>query len=1115
MERNNIFVNRWDIIIVFGLFLFIGLASCKNSETKVSESRTKEKLFTLLNPKETGVLFNNRINQTIDEYILNFNYIFNGAGVAVADFNKDGLQDLYFTGNQVSDKLYINKGDFKFEDVSAKSGIDAFGGWHSGVSIVDINNDGYPDIYVCRSAYKEQNGNNKNLLFVNQKNLTFSEEAEKYGIADPGYSMTALFFDMDRDNDLDLVVSNRPDHWEIGINEILRFKKQSYTEELKKVTHQLYRNEGTGTFTNITANSGLFPCYSYGLAITNIDANSDGLEDLYFSNDFIENDYLYINQGNGRFSEQVKQYFPHTSFYSMGTDASDINNDGLEDLLVVEMRPEDYKRSKTSMPLMDIPFMDSLDHMGFHRQYMHNVLHLNYGIGKYGDVAQMLGVDKTDWSWAALMADFNLDGLKDIFITNGFRMDVYDRDGVEKVRKLSENKDNKMIKIDGPQNLFEFYPAVKLANYIYQNLDGLSFQKKTVDWGVAEPSYSNGASWVDLDNDGDLDLVINNIDEEAFIYKNNENSKRWIKLSLEGPAGNLMGIGAKAHLISTKSNQMATMRLSRGYLSCSQAVLHFGIQEGDTPHRIELTWPDGKRNVIEHPVIGKEILVKYAEASSHQSEISKDKTIFKEVSDDLISPAFYHQENKFDDYKKQILLPHRMSRLGPFISTGDVNQDGLEDFFIGGAKSQAGAIYTQRGDGRFEKSSQKSLEADRNYEDMGSAFFDADGDKDLDLYVVSGGTEHPEGKAYQDRLYLNNGSGIFTKSASALPEINSSGSCVLIDDWDQDGDLDIFRGGRTVPDQYPFAPESYFLENNGAGKFNIVKETLQDSRMGMVSSGLFLDLDGDQQKELIVCGEWMPIKILKRNGKSWKDISTIYPAFANTEGWWNHIQTFDADQDGDMDLIAGNLGENYKFHASVEKPFEVFCSDYDQNGSYDVFLAKHSDSKTVPIRGRQCASEQLPLIKTKFPSFRAFADADIKDLLGEGSGKSVHLQVKNFQSAFFIRDGNDFKMQSLPRMAQIAPVQSAVIFDWDGDSNPEILCAGNLMHSEIETTRADAGIGYYLKKLKDGSWESISSATSGIKLHGDVRDMKPIQCKFGKAVLVSQNNGKLLLLTYQ
>ncbi|HEX5624547.1 MAG TPA: VCBS repeat-containing protein, partial [Saprospiraceae bacterium] len=971
--------------------IFVSLNACK----KTDASKPEGPLFTLLEPKETGIRFSNTITETQEEYIYNFNYIYNGAGVGLADFNNDGLTDIYFVGNQVPDKLYVNEGDFKFKDVSESAGIEKFDGWRSGITIVDINNDGYPDIYITRGGFKNDSAKNRNLLLVNQKNLSFKEEAARYGIDDPGYSISSTFFDYDNDGDLDLYVDNRPERWGVNTEAIVREKAQQKNRIDPLVTDHLYRNDG-GSFKDVTAEAGLYPNYGYGLSAIAGDINKDGTQDLYVANDFIEQDYFYVNMGQGKFRESARDVCNHVPYYSMGADFGDINNDGLEEILVVEMRPEDYKRSKTTMPPMQPEFFYDLRNRGFADQYMHNVLQYNHGNGFFSDIAQLAGVEKTDWSWAALIMDVDNDRYKDIFISNGYRRDVYDRDGNIIMDSLLKKTDNYVNHLE---DALKYLPSVKLVNYIFQNNKDLSFSKKMKDWGMEQTSFSNGAAFGDLDNDGDLDLVVNNIDDPAFVYRNNLDArKNHLRIRLDGPPANVDGIGAKVTLYHGEEQQYQQFKVVRGYLSSCEPVVHFGLDQLSRVDRITVEWTDGRINELQDVKANQLLKISYKDAAPQVAEKPAEQTLFQESTSEYIQPPYFHRENPFDDYQKQILLPHSLSKTGPHIAVGDANGDQREDFYVGSAHGQAGQLYLQQADGRFSAQSNPVFEQDKAYKDYGSCFFDADGDRDLDLYVVSGGTEYPAGHAlYQDRLYINNGAGLYTKSSlKALPRTLSSGSCVVPCDYDGDGDLDLFRGGRTIPDQYPYPPESYLLENKGKGIFEDVtdQKAAELRKIGMVTSAVWMPVSGDHQPDLVVVGEWMPLQFFENQNGTLIRKDAAQFGLKDTEGWWNRIVAADLDGDGDQDLVAGNLGWNYKFHASPEKPFQVYCDDFDDNGSFDIVLAKENSGQLVPVRGRQCSSEQVPEISKKFPTYNAFANATLKDLYGTGLDNALHYQAK-------------------------------------------------------------------------------------------------------------------------
>ena len=955
----------------------------KQEETPEAAAPAQEPVFKRVTSAESGVTFRNKLVETYENFFDVFAYVYNGAGVGIGDINNDGLPDIYFTGNEVPNKLYLNEGNLKFKDISKTAGVEGNGKWNNGVTMTDINQDGLLDIYVCKGGWQETEDQRRNLLYINQGDLTFKEQAKEYGLDESGYSIHASFFDMDNDNDLDVYITNRPDSFDLPLSQMVRQKKLSPAHSRDK----LYLNE-KGKFREIGLKAGITNNFGYALSIVTSDLNNDGYTDIFVANDFAEGDYMYINQRNGTFKEQIKEATNHISMYSMGTDIADINNDGLEDIMVSEMLPEDYKRSKVSMPSMDVEGFYAIVNSGMHKQYMHNALHLNQGNLFFSEISQLSGVAKTEWSWSCLLSDFDNDGNRDIFVANGYKRDVFDGDAQEKLGAYIKQN---MHKYQSPEEMLEkgfaefinVYEPIKVRNYLFQNKGDLQFQNVSALWGFGENSFSNGAAVGDLDNDGDIDLVVNNLDDEAFIYQNTSSSRNnYLKVKLLGPPGNSDGLGTKLTVYVGSQIQFFENKTVRGYLSSNEPVVHFGMGKTKLIDSVRIRWSDGKENLLTNVNTNQMLQVKYDQAVSSSGRKPSVINVFKETTNQSLASPFVHKENVVNEYKDQILLPHMFSRSGPFVSTGDVNKDGTGDFYIGGAAGQAGNLYLQQS-GKFIKKSIAAFELDKGYEDMGSALFDVDQDGDLDLYVVSGGSEFPEGsEKYNDRLYLNDGKGNYKRSA--LIKTVSSGSCVVPHDIDGDGDLDLFRGGQVVSGTYPKSPRSYVLIND-KGTFTDKTGEISPAlaEVGMVNSAVWVDLNGDATAELVIVGEWMPVKIFENVQGKLQDVSANYGLF-NTEGWWNKVVADDLDDDGDQDLIIGNIGENYKFKASPEKPFQVFAKDFDSNGTNDVFLARYlSDTQLVPIRGKECTSQQMPGIAEKFPTYLSFATSDLPTILGK------------------------------------------------------------------------------------------------------------------------------------
>jgi hypothetical protein len=1063
------------------------------SEQSGKETSSSSASSTEINSTLAGISFNNELKETDQFNRLTYEYFYNGGGVAVGDINNDGLADIYFTGNLVPDKLYLNLGDFKFKDITTTAGIPFENDWHTGVTMVDINADGYLDIYVNRSGPWSDPAKLANRLYVNNKDNTFTESADVYGLADTGYGVQAAFFDGDLDGDLDVIVLNNPAKKPAATN-LVSYSQAIATGEFG--TDRYYENKN-GKYIESSAKAGI-KTFGYRHGISVGDVNNDGWPDMYISGDFDDPDYLFINDGDGTFTNRIDSYMNQISMFSMGNDQADINHDGFMDIFVADMTPGDHERSKQNMASMNMNKFFQMTENGFHHQYMMNTLQLNNGGKSFSNVAHLAGVASTDWSWSTLFLDWDMDGHDDLFVTNGVKRDVLNNDVRLKINKLKQEQ-----KPIGAFQVLNLMPSNKINNFFYRNNGELDFENKSRDWLPGNARNSNGAAYADLDNDGDLDLVVNNVDDVATLIQNNA-SNHFIKIKFKGIANNPFGIGSRAIVYTPDRQQTKDLNLSRGFCSSVEPILHFGLGETQSIDKIDIFHGKGLVTTVENPGIDQLIEIDLAKCTKAEIKNSKS-TLFAQVIPQNLGINFNHQENKFDDYREEILLPHRYSRNGPFMSKGDVNGDGLEDLFVGGARDQAGEIYVQNKGGKFTLKSIAAFQQDKNHEDMKSVFFDADGDGDQDLYVVSGGYEENDGSNYyQDRLYLNDGKGNFAKS-NLLPSITSSGQAIAVADIDGDGDIDIFRGGRIFAGRYPQSTPSYLFMNNQG---NFKNEVRKIEIAGLVTDAAFAFLNDDQLPDLIVSGEWMPVTYFLNKNGTLNESKTIGPS-----GWYHSLFVDDFDGNQSLDIIAGNIGENNKFHPGDGHPLHVYAYDFDDNGSNDIVLSKMYKGHQVPSRGRECSSQQMPFIQDKFPTYQAFAEASLEEVYGDKLKEALHVEADNFSHLLFINPMSDGTGVSLPRNAQRSPLMAFEKISINGRTY--LVGAGNLFHAEVETSRYDAGIGV-LMTYENGALKSISSEESGLLLRGDVKDLEVLSLANGDKLLVaSRNNDGLLIYMFK
>jgi hypothetical protein len=1069
------------------------------------------KLFTLMDDSHTGIHFSNDITETEAFNMIEYLYFNNGAGVAAGDINNDGLIDIYFTANQKSNKLYLNSGDFVFEDISENSGVAGTADWSTGVTMADINGDGWLDIYVCQvSDYKGLTGRNQ--LYINNGDLTFTDRAVEYGLDFSGFSTQAAFFDYDLDGDLDMYLLNHSVHGNRNYGRSdLRFEGDP------KAGDRLFRqdqNNGSPLFVEATRRAGILNSQiGYGLGVNIADINNDGYPDIYVSNDFHEIDYLYINNGNGSFSEKFTRMMTHSSRSSMGNDIADFNNDGLMDIMVLDMLPADENIKKRSGGEDDFEIYEIKRNFGYYHQYVRNMLQLNLGDDLFSD-------------------DLDNDGYKDIYITNGIFRRANDLDYVDFLIDKNNDQGLPNNEILSNKELYQKMPLDPLINYVYKNnsstklessnqpegLADLTFTNHAKTWGMDKESYSNGASYADLDNDGDLDLIVNNINEKAFIYRNNSeslNGNHYLEFKLKGQENNTFGVGARISVYTGDEIRIVENNTTRGFMSSVSPVLHIGLGKIQKADSIVIRWPGNKVERKYDVQTNQKIALDIKDASeeiNHKQYISKSERLFY-ADTDIKGLDFIHKENNFNEFKNQHLIPHNLSSEGPCLAVGDVNNDGEEDVYIGGAKGQRSALFIQTEDG-FRQQNVSDFYRDYGFEDVDAAFFDADQDGDLDLYVVSGGNERSTiERLMKDRLYINDGTGGFTYIEKQIPEFFHNGSCVKPNDFDDDGDIDLFVGSRSVPNVYGISPRSYLLENDGQGTFLDVSEgkAFELNSIGMVTDAVWVDHDNDNDDDLIIVGEWMSVKILENENGSFRSIK--FPdGIQNTSGWWFSVMAEDLDNDGDMDLVAGNLGLNALLKANVQKPIRMYINDFDKNGKADQIITFYQDNKEYPFAYRDHLVKQLDFIKEKYPNHENFSGQTIQDIFTkEQLNSSIVKDVNLFESSIFLNDGKgNFERKALPVEVQFAPVRDMLVRDFDHDGILDILMAGNFNSVRPLYGKYEASYGWFMKGKGDGNYIMQYPKESGFKIHGDVSKIREIKINNFNFILVARNNDELI-----
>lgn len=1119
---------HWAFLLIFTCPLGLAFLSCQQEP---------EKIFVRLDPKASGINFQNTIVESPEINILSYEYTYNGGGVAAGDFNNDGLCDLYFTGNAVSNRLYINEGDLTFKDVTLSSGTSGRDRWKTGVTATDINGDGWLDLYVCYSG-PDTTFNLSNQLFINNGgaiggNPTFTESAVTYGLDAPGtFSTQASFFDYDKDGDLDMFLLNHGNHF---------YSPFTNTNALRTTRHphfgnRLYRNDmivapGSGLtprnyFTEVSDAAGIHGGgINFGLGVSVSDINNDGWPDLFVTNDYEEQDFLYINNGDGTFTDVTKKSFGHFSRNGMGTDIADFNNDGNADLIEVDMWPEDNVRQKLLKGPDDYHRYNLMLDSGFHHQQMRNTLQMNAGNDALGhpmfcEIGQLAGVSATDWSWAPLFVDVDNDGLKDIFVTNGYLRDFTSMDflkfTVEEERKKSRSSGQELKLYE----LVSKMPSTKTKDYLFRNNGDLTFSDHTAEWGIDVPNLSFGACYADLDNDGDLELIVNNTNEEATIWANNArkmNKNNFLQVVLKGPRSNPNGIGAKVVITSESDVQMKEQYLTRGFQSSVDPVLHFGLGQHETAE-IKVFWKEGGATIINAREVNQRIQVDFDKAEEMPEKPQGATTLFTDITHKS-NAQFTHRENKHHDFDEEALLPYMFSRVGPPLTTGDVNGDGYDDFFVGGAIGQSGELFISDAKGKFQKMD-GPWPSDSQQEDTGAIFFDADGDNDQDLFVVSGGNENQQGSTVlDDRLYLNSGKGKFAKAPpDAVIADHSNGTCVAAADYDRDGDVDLFVGGGVEPGKFPQASPGAVLRNEsrpGASvKFSVATKIVNENLRapGIVASARWSDFNKDGWPDLVIAGEWMPVRVFKNKEGKLTEVATNLLNYS--AGLWKTIEPIDFDEDGDLDYILGNAGENLPWSVSAERPLTLYSFDFNSDGKNDPVICSYVGDKCYPIASRDELLFQLSSLRKKFTTYASYGEATIENVLTESEMKAADkLFVHTLSSSVLINHGRDsFEVKRLPTQAQLSAVTGILVEDFTGDGNIDILFGGNYYSYRSQFGPSDASMGVLLTGNGKGQYTIKGPATLGPVFRGDIRHMALIQYPDKKIIVAAKNNDKLAII---